>query len=333
MNYRESKKILAQVNKANKILINCHSRPDIDSIGSALSLYQVLKKMGKDVNVICPSVILESFNFLPFSGKIQKVSYKKFDFSKYDLFICIDSSSWAMVVGMANSKKVPIPNIPLVVIDHHKTNQKFGKINLVDDKITSSAEIIYLVLEDWRVCIDKKVASAILAGIIGDTGAFRYPGVTNQTLKIAGKLMEKGADKDEIIHNIYRSVDFNLLKFWGEVLKRMEIDEEHGFVWAAVPNEDFKRYKKPKDGKETAASNFTQIVKDTKFGLMMVEEEARNLSVSLRSRTGFDTSKIAAALGGGGHIYASGVKIEGLDFDDAVEKVLQTARKFAKKND
>jgi phosphoesterase RecJ-like protein len=330
MNYKESQQILEKIKKAKKIIVNCHTRPDIDSVGSALALYQVIKKLGKNVDVISPSVILENFNFLPFSEKIEKIKYKEFDFTKYDLFISIDSSSWAMVVGMASSDKVPIPKIPLIVIDHHKTNQKFGKINLVDDKITSSAEIIYLILEDWGASVDKNIATSLLAGIVGDTGAFRYPGVTGQTLNIAGKLMEKGADKDKIIHHIYRSVDFKLLKFWGEVLEKMELDEL-GFVWSAIPYKIFKKYSKPREGKETAASNFTQIVNGTKFGMVMVEGERGNLSISLRSRTGFDTSKIATALGGGGHIYASGAKILNTEFDEAVEEVLQIARKFAKK--
>lgn len=331
MHYKESKKILAEIREAKKILVNCHARPDIDSVGSALSLYQVLEKMNKKVNVICPSVISDEFNFLPFKEKIKIINYKKFEFSKYDLFICLDSSSWAMVVGKSVSDQVPIPDIALINIDHHKTNKNFGTINLVDDKITSTAEIVYLIISDWGAVIDKKIAIAILAGMIGDTGAFRYPGVTGQTLKIAGKLMEKGADKDEIIHHIYRSLNFKLLKFWGVALKRMKLDKEGGFVWTAIPYKDYKKYGKPSDGKQTAASNFTQVVKDTRFGMVMVEEQEDNLAVSLRSRTGFDTTRIATALGGGGHIYASGAKIEGIEFEKAVDKVLQVARKIAKK--
>jgi len=331
MNYQESKQILKEIKKAKKILINCHRNPDPDSIGSALALYQVFNKLGKTAKVVSPSPILENFKLLPFVKKIEKVDYKNFDFSKYDLFVCPDSSSWVMVVGMSLVDKVPIPKIPIIVIDHHKTNERFGKINLVDNKISSSAEVIYLMLEDWGVSLDKNIATSLLTGIIGDTGAFQYPGVSGQTFDIARKLMEKGADKDEIIQNVYRSVDFILLKFWGEVLRGMQIDEEHGFVWSAIPYKIFEKYSKPQNGKETAASNFTQIVKDTKFGLVMVEEKERNLSISLRSRTGFDTTKIATALGGGGHIYASGARVLNAEFDEAVKKVLQVARKFAKK--
>jgi phosphoesterase RecJ-like protein len=143
--------------------------------------------------------------------------------------------------------------------------------------------------------------------------------------------MLSGADKNEIVFNIYRSADFNKVKFWGEIIKSMKLDKEGGFVWAAIPQDVFNSYDRPLSGKETAASQFTPIVQNTDFGMVMVEEKEKVLAVSLRSRKDFDVSKIAQELGGGGHREASGVKIYDLSFDEAVEKVLQTARKFARK--
>ena len=81
---------------------------------------------------------------------------------------------------------------------------------------------------------------------------------------------------------------------------------------------------------ESSANLFGEIVADTDFGMIMTEQEKNILSVSFRSRIGFDTSAIAKELGGGGHVYASGAKVEGLSFSKAVEKVLQTARKYAR---
>ena len=126
-------------------------------------------------------------------------------------------------------------------------------------------------------------------------------------------------------------MEFTLLKFWGEILERMEIDTKNQFIWSAIPYNVYKKYSEPKVGKQSAATKFTQLVKDTNYGMVMVEEEKDNLSISLRSRTGFDTTKIASYLGGGGHAYASGAKVENLAFNKAVDKALQAARKFAKK--
>jgi len=330
MNYPESKKILAEVKKAKRILLNCHRSPDPDSIGSALAMYSVLRKMGKKVDIVCSSEdLFLPLNYLKDFKEIKKgIDFTKLKYSDYDLFITLDSSSWDMVAG---KKELEIPKINIVVIDHHKTNTRYGKINLVDDKVTSVGELLFWIFKDWRISISKPVANYLMVAIIGDTGAFRYPGSTEKTFKVASELMKVGADKDEAIFHIYRSEPFDLIRFYGEVLSRIEIDKAGKFVWAAVPYKVYQKLNTPIFAKESAASLFTQVVDETDFGFLAVELERNKLAISFRSRTGFDTSVIAKSLGGGGHIYASGAKIENMQFDKAVEKLLEVTRKYAKK--
>jgi phosphoesterase RecJ-like protein len=330
MNFQESEKILQEIKKADSILINCHRNPDPDSVGSALAMYWELSKLGKKVSIISPTKINYNLEFLPNFKKIQIVDFSTFDFSEHDLFFCLDSSSWDMVLG---SNTLEQPKIPVVVIDHHKTKSNYGKINLLKDKIPSTGEMLYLLFSDWKLKLDKTSASCLLCAIIGDTGAFRFPNLNSdvQTLQIAADLIELGANKTEIVQNLFRTTEPVLLRFWGKVLKEMKVDQKARFVWSAISLEEYLSLGKLAIGKETAASQFFQIVSGTDFGLLMVEEEKNTLSISLRSRTGFDTSKIALELGGGGHIYASGAKIQGLPFAEAVQKVLETARKYAKK--
>ncbi|KKQ37259.1 MAG: DHH family protein [Candidatus Woesebacteria bacterium GW2011_GWA1_37_7] len=329
MNYRESRSILEKVKKAKRILLNCHRGPDPDSIGSALAMKYVLEGMEKTVGVICPSEKLyENVSFLKDYKKIQKgIDFNKFNFLEYDLFITLDSSSWNMVSSDPNSS---LPRIPLIVIDHHDTNKNFGKINLVDKNASSVGEILYLLIQDWSVNITKVIATALLTAIIGDTGIFKYPNTSEKTFDVAYQLVKKGADKNLIIANIYRNLDFNLIKFWGEALNRVKLDKKYGFIYSAVPYEVYKKLDKPENAKESSIDLFGQITKGTEFGFMAVETEKNKLSISLRSRTDFDSSQIATALGGGGHAAASGAKIEGLPFDEAVNKVLHVARKYAK---
>jgi len=178
--------------------------------------------------------------------------------------------------------------------------------------------------------IDKNIASSLMAGVIGDTGAFRFPGVGVETMKIGIELMKLGADKDNVVFNIYQTIPFNLIKFYGEALSRVEIDKKNKFVWTSVPYEVYSKLSKPESARESTSSLFAQIVEDTEFGFVMVEQEKGKLLISFRSRTGFDTSKIAQKLGGGGHIYASGAKVEGLPFEKAVARVLKVVRSYAK---
>ena len=328
MNYKESIQILEENKKANRILINCHRGPDPDSIGSALALMEVLKNMDKEVEVICPSEELyENVNYLNGFEKIKRgVNFSKFDFSKYDLFLTLDSSSWDMVTGLKNFN--PEIKIKIIVIDHHDINTKYGDINLIDSSMTSTGELLFLVLEDWGIKLNSSIADSLMTGIVGDTGAFRFPGSNEKTFRVVSELLKLGADKDKAIHHLYRSDSFETIKFYTEVLSRVEIDKDYKFVWSAVPYSVYEKLGKPVMAKESSASLFSQVVEDTDFGFVAVEQEKNKLAISFRSRTGFDTSKIATYLGGGGHVYASGAKIEGLPFEKAVEKLLISVRRI-----
>jgi phosphoesterase RecJ-like protein len=327
MNYEESAEILKVIKKAKKILINCHRGPDSDSVGSALALSRVLKNMDKEITVICPSDIPADLAFLEGSNLITRVNFSSFNFSGYDLFIILDSSTYGMVTGLKDSEKPTVNNI---VIDHHASNEKFGKLNLVDADMTSTGELLFKIFTDWKVEIDKDVAECLLTGIIGDTGSFQYQNVGQETLETAAKLIEKGADKDKIIYNIYRNIDFKEVKMWGKFIESMMIEDN--FVWSAISLSTYKDFGEYPYAKEDVANLFFPIVRGTDFGIVMVETNENVLSVSFRSRSGFDVAQIAEEVGGGGHKAAAGARIEGLAFQEAVNKVLTAARKYAKKN-
>ncbi len=328
MNYKESKIILENIKKAKNIVINCHRNPDADSIGSSLAMFHVIRKMGKRVEIICPSKkLLSNLSYLKNFDKIKSgVNFSTFDFSRFEIFIILDSSSWEVVSDEKNFNK---PKVKTLVIDHHDTNESFGDVNLIDPKVTSTAELIFSVFQDWGVDVNKDVAQSLLTGILGDTGAFRFPGVGAKTLKLSAFLIENGADKEEIIKNLYMSEPFELFKFYARVLDNMRLDKKGKFVWSYICYKDYKKY----DNfffRESAASLFAPIVEGTDFGFVAVEQKPKVTSVSFRSRTGFDSSRIAKALGGGGHIYASGAKIEGLPLSKSLKLILKVARKFAK---
>lgn len=329
MNYPESQEILEEIKKAKKILINCHRNPDPDSIGSALAMAEFVGFFKKEVRVICSTKINNQLSFVENFNLIeQEVDFNSVNYRDYDLFIVLDSSSWDFASKMEEEN---IPPIKLIVIDHHATNKMYGSVNLVDKKLIATAEILYLFFEDCDFEINKKIASQLLVGIIGDSGVYRFPGTTAKTLETAAKLISKGVDQNEIIKKIYFSVDFEEFKFWGKVMEEMQYDREYNFVWVAISNETYNKFRGRKNYKEDTATSFFQSINFSDFGVVMVEDEKGTLSISFRSRTGLDVAQIATVLGGGGHVYASGATVEGLPFEKAVEKVLEVCRKYAKK--
>lgn len=328
MNYSESKQILEEIKKAKRILIACHVNPDPDGVGGALALAGVIHSLGKEVLVISSVEIEDSLSFLAPVAEIRVIDPAEFVFTDYDLFIALDASQLSRSVVLPVGKDYPKK---IINIDHHQKNEMFGRINLVNTKAVSVCEILYLLFQDWEIKIDRETATALLTGIIGDSGAFRFPTATAKTLRIACKLMEKGADKNKIISNLFFSYDLEYYRFWAEVIKMMVIDSDHGFVWSAVPYDVFVKCGAKRDFKEVTATELFEAVKGTDFGLLMVEQRKGEINISFRSRTGLDTSAIARKLGGGGHVYASGAKIKAKSFESGVNKVLEVCRKYAKK--
>ena len=331
LNYQKSKQILKEIKRADKILLNCHRGPDPDSIGSTLAMQQVLRHMGKTADIICPSrPISRQVDYLPgFDGIKLGVDFGTFDFSEYDLFLTLDTPNLSL---MTNRDVEIKPKIRTIVIDHHHISTLNGIVKLLDEDVTSLGEMLYRIFEDWKIKLDKNIADCLLASIIGDTGAFAYPNVTSNTLLIASKLMALGADKNTAADRIYRTENFEMLKFWSKVLGEMKIDREHKFVYSFISHEDYKEFSGLDDAKAKAASLFAPIVDGTNFGFIGVEEKERYVTISFRGRTDFDTSVIAKELGGGGHKVASAAKIEKLPFHEVVGKVLKVARKYAKKD-
>ncbi|MBX4205978.1 bifunctional oligoribonuclease/PAP phosphatase NrnA [Candidatus Microgenomates bacterium] len=326
MNYSESQEILEKIKTANKIILNCHYSPDPDSVSSALSMYQVLTTAGKEVKIYSPGEIWKNLEFLPNIGKIEVVDFAKVDYSKFDLFISLDSSTWDQGTGTKDFEQPK--NIEYVVIDHHKSNPRYGDINLINGDSVSTCEVLFEVFEDWKIEIDKNLATTLLTGIIADSGAFRYPATSYKTLEISAKLIKLGADREKIIFEMFSRTEVGVMKFWGLALSKLKV--EHGFAWTAISHDELKDLKDTTKAKSSFASVFLQSIDATDFGFIAVEEKPKLLDVSLRSRTGVDTSKIAVEFGGGGHIWASGFRIEGLSFEESIEKVLEVARKYAK---
>jgi phosphoesterase RecJ-like protein len=332
MNYRESQEILEEIKKANKILINCHKSPDADSVASALALRRVLVDMGKQVEVVCPDELTRDCRFLKSSEVVRKIDFEKFDFKKHDLFIFLDTSELRQVAGRGKENILGVKEIRKIVIDHHYTNAGFGDVNLVDLKRSSASEILFGIFEDWGVDITPEIAEDLLTGIIFDTSSLQHPNADIQTAATYTKLMELGADKDKIILNLFKNIGLDQVRLIGEVLRNMQIDREARFVWSAVPYNIQSQYPHSAGVKSMTANLYASSIEGADFGMVMIEEREKYLNISFRAKKGFDISKIAIALGGGGHKEAGATAVTGLSFDEAVQKVLETTRKYAAKS-
>jgi len=331
MSNMKSSLIFSAIKNTKKILINIHPHPDLDAVGSALAFKKVIEKIDnkKTVLIVSPEVVREDFSFLGEEvKKIKVIDFSSFNFSSFDLFLILDSSSADRVTG---SKKISLPQaIKKIVIDHHLNNQINGDIKMIEDKACATCEILFKLFLDWKIKIDEKIATLLLAGIVGDTVFFRHFSNVKIQWRLISQLLDLGADFNLIKDNFF-SYSFTFVKFLGEFLRRLKIDggvingRRIKFAWAAMNFEDYKKFNMPATGQSLVADLFLAAIKEVDFGFLILEKEKNKLSLSFRSKPKINVAKIAQKLGGGGHKNAAGATIEG-EFEKEIEKILKTVK-------
>ena len=175
--------ISKELQNARQILITTHIRPDGDAIGSLIGLGLSLQAAGKYVQLVMQNDIPPTFRFLDGYDLIKRKPE-----IQYELIIMLDCGDISRSGYPISGRMVDIN------IDHHVTNARFARINLIEDKAVSTSAILAEHLPEWGLQIEQRSAQALLSGIVSDTIGFRTPNVTPQTLRLAAELMEKGAD-------------------------------------------------------------------------------------------------------------------------------------------
>lgn len=332
MIYKESKQIIEKIDASHKILLVVHRGPDPDSVGSNLALYQVLSKLGRDVEIISADEPPKNLEFLPNFTKIQQEDITGKNLAGFDLLVTLDSAS----VGML-TKKIPFhlpPSLFVINIDHHYLNEKYGDINLVDDKTGSLGEVLYNLFSDWGVEVTPAIATCLMTGIAGDTGTFRFAsGVSPETFKVTSDLLQKGATFPDIAFNLNQRISFATIKFWAVVLESMKIEKAGGysFIWAAIPFRQLEEVGGPVVNQDTSET-FLANIEGTDFGIFLVEEEKDVIKGSIRSRRKVNVADIAKEFGGGGHKVAAGFRIYG-EFEEATKRVRELLKRYLRKHE
>ncbi|MFH0968908.1 MAG: DHH family phosphoesterase [Patescibacteria group bacterium] len=160
--------------------------------------------------------------------------------SKYDAIIILDSPDKETLGKIFEENTDIFYEIPVINIDHHSNNEKFGQVNIVNITASSTAEVLYEIFEKLDAAIiDENISNCLLAGIISETESFQRKNTTPKSLQVAAKLMDNGAKQQEIVRWLYKTQPFNTLKLWGRVMARLNWDENLKLAWSLVTIEDF----------------------------------------------------------------------------------------------
>ena len=298
---------------ASRIGITAHIRPDGDAIGSVIALGLALQNSGKDVQIVLRDGVSNTFRHLEGSAQIKQ----RFD-QERDLFIALDSSDLARLGGVIDNHEIDI------CIDHHITNEKFARINLIDPEAVATCAILAELIPQIGLTVDKPVADALLTGILSDSIGFRTSNTNAKALRLAADLMDLGANITELYNKALISRPFEATKYWGYALQKME--RQDGLVWTTLTLEDRKNANYP--GNDDAdLTNIISSIDPLDVAILFVEQKKDVVKVSWRARPGLDISGIAHSLGGGGHPAAAGAECTGTLLE-VQEKVIQITKNY-----
>lgn len=301
--YLEAKKL---IDKANKILIVSHRKPDADTLGTALCLKLWLSDAGKNITLACADKPAPVFKFLPFVGEFMD----GFDLKSFDLMIIADAGASYMTNFHLKYKDFFSSGIPILNIDHHASNDMFGTVNIVDFSAASTTVILHRMLIFFDVDITPEMATCLMAGIYGDTGSFMHSNTDKETYEAASDLMKKGASISDITKSLFRSRSVSALRLWGKVLENARLTDD-SVVLSVVKERDFEEFEA---GAEylSGVVDYLNMVPNSKFAVLLNEDRKGHVKGSMRTRqSDVDVSKIAAVFGGGGHCKASGFTLAG----------------------
>ena len=305
--------IKQRLDAARIIMIASHIRPDGDAIGSLLGLGLALQNGGKSAHMVLVDGVSPSYQHLQGSELIVREPAQD-----YDTFITVDCADYRRV-----GKNFASLGPPDINIDHHKTNEKFGKLNLIEPDAVATAAILANNLPTWGLKITKPVAAALLTGIITDTLGFRTSNTNPSALRLCAMLMETGVNMPELYMRslIYKS--FPAARYWGAGLSSLE--QENGLVWGTLTLEDRKQ--SGYVGNDDAdLINLISAIDGNKVGMIFVEQSDRHVKISWRAlEEGIDVSPLAKQFGGGGHAAAAGADIPG-SLDEVQPVVLKATR-------
>ncbi len=252
---------------------------------------------------------------VPKHGRISPKNVTMFEGgSKYDLLVVVDSAELSLLGSFYTDNIDLFSSVPVLNVDHHISNTRFGQLQLIDPTAASATEVLYswfTTEKKWQSLMTPDIATLLLTGLITDTRSFQNPNTTPRSLEVAANLLDLGARQQEIIQHIYKTKPLTTLKIWGRALNRIQIDTDARIVWSSVSREDLKEM--GATSKETAGilDELISTIPDADVHILFTEVEEGGFKASMRSSVSIDVNRTAGRLfGGGGHARAAGFKIK-----------------------
>jgi len=285
-----------------------------------------LRALGKTVAMVCADPVPPDLTFVPHADEIQVLpQFQALPFAP-DLIIVCDSASLPRLGAVYAESQSCFAALPILNLDHHRTNTGFGQANLVDNTAAATAEIAHELLERLHVEPTQETATALMTGLVTDTLGFRTDSVTPRTLALAAHLLAAGAPLDEICYRVFHATRYEKLKLWGYGLSHLQRTEDGRIAWTALPRE----IRMELGAKESDLSGLASFIDGIEGADIVIiawdkKKDPNRTGISLRSRT-VNVATVAQTLGGGGHAGAAGALLTDTPLSEGLRKAVKAAK-------
>lgn len=304
------------IEAADSVLVASHDRPDGDAIGSSLAMGLVLEKLGKTVVVVNRDPVPESLAFLPGSERIVPPSGR----STADLLLVLDSAGKDRVDDAVWEMATGIPTT--VNLDHHVSNTRFGDLVLVDAASPATGQLVYQLARHAGWPLDAAIGENLLAAISTDTGSFRYPSTTAETLRIAGAILELGVDVGRVNRMLYENYPERRVQALRLLLQDLRLDFGGRCASVKLPLATTRELDL-QPGDTEGVIDVIRAIDTVQVAVFFEELPDGKIRISSRAKEErYGVGAICAQFGGGGHTLAAGARMEG-PLEAAVEGFLE----------
>jgi phosphoesterase RecJ-like protein len=324
--------IFTLIELPKKIVITFHQKPDADAMGSGLGLYHFLIQFGHTVTVISPTNWPAFLSWMPGANKVldyeMQTDKASLVLKEAEWIFCLDfnvlnrtKKMESFLASFAGTK---------ILIDHHQQPQLDAfNYGISDENKSSTAEMVYdfIVAAGYSEKINNDVAECLYAGVMTDTGSFRFNSTSSSVHRMIAELKDKGLQHSKIHENLFDNFLEGRFRFFGNILlNRMQVFYEYNTALIAIPQADLIKYN-VKTGDTEGLVNFPLSIKGIRLAAVIIDRGDERKS-SFRSKGGFDVNTFARKyFNGGGHFNAAGGKNT-----EPLDEVIQKFKAAMKEN-
>lgn len=287
--------------KHKTFLLSCHISPEGDAIGSMLAMASLLTRLKKKVYVVCQDEFPERLSFLSSRHWRRTCELKKAP--EFDALVLTDCPTLERI---GDVQTLIGNDVTIFNIDHHISNDYYGKYNYVKPDAAATAEVVLEIFEHFKMRLTKEDAKNLYVGVATDTGSFKYSNTTYRTHQIAAKLIRTGIDIEKINDQIHGRFSLASMKLYSRIMGRIRSAGHGKLAWASMSREDLAKSGAAEEDIE-GFIDFIRYLKGVKIAFFLYElGQGKGVRVSFRSIGAADVNKIATHFNGGGHKKASG---------------------------